>query len=80
MMTLPDPNTVPIWVVYRYPRDFPNHFVVRVQYPMPGFILVEPTACLYETEVEAHFDCEAKGLIYVARHPDDDFSIIGFWV
>ena len=71
-----------LWVVYRYPLDFPRHYAVRRQWVVPGILepVRDPVACLYDNVEEAMFDCEAKGLMFLERHAQDDPVIVGTWV
>jgi hypothetical protein len=68
-------------VVYNRPRDFPRHVVVREQVAeRDGTIKIAYTACLYDTLEEAMWDCDLAGLTFLARHPDDDATIVGVWI
>jgi len=70
-----------LWTVYCFPRDFAQHYVVRIHRVMPdGGQCVAPVACLYDTLEEAMFDCETKGLAWIGRQPGDERRIVGVWV
>lgn len=72
---------LPLWVVFRFPLDFPNHYVVRVQWACKsGQTDKEPIACLYGTLEEAMFDCEAQGLVWIGRQLLDEPQIVGVWL
>jgi len=71
----------PMWVVFRFPLDFPKHYVVRVHWatdpPTKDFA---PVGCLYDTYEEAMFDCDVKGLTWIGRHHEDEPQIVGVWM
>lgn len=68
-------------VVYQQPRDYPRHVVVREQWAKnDGTIDSAFTGCLYDTFDEAMAACEALGLTFLMRHPNDDPPIRGVWL
>lgn len=61
-MIAPHPNALPLWVVYEHPADYPQHFVLRVVWVVPGFVMAAFTGCLYDRWEEVQFDIESFGL------------------
>lgn len=73
-------NIVTLWVIYRHPIDFPQHYVVRPQTLVRGEM--EPRkhqcGCLYTTLEEARRN---MGDLYnLGRHPDDVPTIVEVWI
>jgi hypothetical protein len=72
-------------VVYDHPRDFPNHVVVRMQFPIstatqPDRVGAWPFACLYDRLDLVQRDYRAYGLTWLPRDPGDDPCIVGVWL
>lgn len=65
----------PIWVIYRAPRDFPRHWVIRVWYGETP----EPIACVCDTIGEAR-ECVPWGSVKLALHQEDDAAIFETWI
>jgi len=71
-----------IYVLYKRPRDYPQHFVVRGQTVAPGQLLAQPqpVACLYDTLNEACDEWNATGLYWMPRQQGDEPHIVGCWI
>jgi hypothetical protein len=73
-------GTLPMYVVYRRPRDYPEQYVVRIQRVSRGgvepdrepFALGPPLA-----DVRAALP---PGLYNLGRQPDDEPQIVEVWV
>jgi hypothetical protein len=65
----------PIYTIYRTPRDFPRHWVVRVWWGM----VPEPVGCLCSTIGEAR-DCVPWGAVRLPKDPQDDPVIFEHWI
>jgi hypothetical protein len=65
----------PVWVIYRHPKDFPRHWVVRVFYGETP----SPVACLCGTIGEAR-EQVPRWSVKLAAHPDDDAVIFETWI
>ena len=73
---LPD-NRLRIWTVYQNPSDYPEKFVARLwcNDQATGSIIIAPDLdTLHET-----LHVEYGGLHRMARHPDDDPTIVETW-
>jgi hypothetical protein len=72
---------LPIWVVYDHPRDYPHHYVVRLQWACAnGTIRAEPYGYLFVTLADARVWLEHQGLTRLQRFPDDDPVIMETWI
>jgi len=67
-----------MWVVYGFPRDFPEHIAVRRQAVCRGAIITASFAGIYESLQEARADLP-EGLVCLPRFPEDDPSIVEVW-
>ena len=67
---------IPLFVVYRHPSDFPDHFVARL------WELNQPTGVyeLAETLKELQAKLPVEGMLWIKRQPSDDPVILGTWV
>jgi hypothetical protein len=66
----------PLYVIYRFPSDYPEHFVVRCWYgPVPD----QEPFCLAPT-LEAARAALPPGLAHLARDPNDDPAIAEVWI
>jgi hypothetical protein len=67
----------PIWVIYDHPRDFPDHFVVRVVWGL----YMEPIPQLAPTLEAARRIARDGGASFcLARDPQDDPVIAECWI
>lgn len=84
-MTDPKPMTLdearkiypPLWTIYRQPRDFPYHWVVRVWFgeiPDPHHAL-----CLSLISAREYVQ-QAGGSFCLRRDPGDDPAIAESWI
>ncbi len=73
---------MPIFTVYDHPRDFPEHFVVRMHVIYPGEGKSGATLCAWTFgEFEwLRKALEEHGLVQTERHPDDDVAILEIWL
>jgi hypothetical protein len=68
-----------VWVIYRQPRDFPEHFVVAETIRSRSGDYPRPVGCLCETLDEAREQIP-PGLTRMNRHDLDDPVIVEVWV
>lgn len=75
---------MPAFVIYRYPTDFPEHYVVRVwsfdapePTPLPYVVL---SSSLAESRRQILRAAGARGLIPLPRSAMDDDKIVESWV
>jgi hypothetical protein len=67
----------PIWVIYDHPRDYPDHFVVRVAWGL----FHEPDAQLATNLVDARRIAIDSGASFcLGRAADDDPVIAECWI
>ena len=77
----PPPGSLTLYVVYDHPRDMPDYFVVRAQWPgTDGAIVRDPKAYGFVELENARRWLAQQGLTCLARHPDDDPVIIETWL
>jgi len=72
----PDPNHLPIFVVYDRPSDFPDHYVVR-EFRGPTVAL---SALTFDDLESARAHLAEHGLVRLDRHPSDDPKILETWL
>ena len=70
---------LPFWIIYDHPRDYPDHWVMRVQYSTGHGILVNPMAALCGSLAEAR-EHVPPGAIQIGPEPGDDPVIAGVWI
>src|SRR5262245_23548999 len=68
-----------IWTIYRHPRDFPEHFVVRAHVISKLGTFPRPVGCLCESLDEARRTLP-PGLTCLHRHEYDDPVIAESWL
>lgn len=69
-----------LFVIYRHPRDFPNHWVVRAQAVAPGGRVIAGTfGTLCDSLGEAREEIP-EGLACIGRMDDDDPAIYEVWI
>lgn len=70
-----DACTLPMWVIYERPRDFPNSFVVRL------WDMDRPTAqfCVGPS-LDVVRDLIPPGATQLSRHPMDEPQIVEVWL
>jgi hypothetical protein len=67
----------PIWVVCDRPRDYPDHFVVRVWFGL----VPEPRCWLFESLQQAREHVVLDGAsVRMGRAPTDDQTIVETWL
>lgn len=74
-------NILSMWTVYDRPTDYPNNFVAREWHIVAGD--TPPIArgvLLFNTLEELRADMEGRGLVALARFPDDDPKIVESWL
>jgi hypothetical protein len=70
-----------IWVVYDHPRDHPDHYVARAQRILTdGSLEVSGTAFSSPNLEDIRAYMEAKGLVRMERHDEDDPVILETWI
>lgn len=72
-------NFLPIYCVYDHPRDYPNHWVVRIQHPLPAKVVPSLHCYLFSTLDEARAWIP-PGLVHMVRNPDDDPVLTEIWL
>jgi hypothetical protein len=70
---------LPMWVVYNHPKDFPEGFIARLHLAVDGRTL--PTAAVQRAGTLAELrDLLPRGLVRIARNPQDDPVILETWL
>lgn len=72
---------LPMWVVYKYPRDYPDKFVARLhRWDAPSQNYV-PTgeAMVRDSLGEINEVLRNQGLTWLPRWAEDDPVIVGTW-
>ncbi len=67
------------WVIYRYPRDYPDKFVARRWEVWAGHILATDEMALADTLEEIR-EKIPPGLYCLGRFEDDDPCILEVWI
>lgn len=73
-------GTLPMYVVYRHPRDFPEQYVIRIHRVRSGG--VEPDAkpfALGPTLADLR-SVLPPGLTSIGRQPEDEPQIVEVWI
>jgi hypothetical protein len=73
------PNVLPVWVITKHPRDFPNHYCLRVQWATAFGIYYAPICGLYERLEEARFDVP-EDLFCIPHQPGEDPVIVESYI
>lgn len=71
-------EALPMWTVYRFPRDHPEHFVARMFFTLPQTM---PTnvAVIADTLDEVR-ETLPTGLVRIDRSPADEPHIVETWL
>ena len=68
------------WVIYKHPKDHPDHYVLRASYITDAHnIMVDPMAWKHKN-VEVLRAIVPPGLVKLERHEDDDPAILEVWL
>lgn len=70
-------ESLPMWVIYDRPRDYPDHVVVRKWLVREQ---AEPTPCTLHDSIEAARAALPPGLVCLPRDPHDDPFIVETWL
>lgn len=75
-------SELPMWVVTRFPSDYPQHYVARLNRWDEASKAYYPTGemILRKTREEIDLVMFAKGLTFLPRHPQDEPVILGTWL
>jgi len=82
-ITPPSPEEFDMWVVYKYPRDFPDHYVARLWRAAPGFDAMSADRDQYvlaDTLEELQEQLANAGRVCLERMPGDDPVIVETWI
>lgn len=71
---------LPVWVVYKNPRNCPGKIVVRCQIATERGIAPEARAFVYDKLSAARAPMRRAGLCQLPRSPGDDPVIIESWI
>jgi len=72
-------GAAPSNVVYNHPKDFPEGFIARLHLAVDGRTL--PTAAVQRAGTLAELrDLLPRGLVRIARNPQDDPVILETWL
>jgi hypothetical protein len=78
-MTAPSDETLPMWVVYDHPADYPDAYVARQH--VVGTSGNTPTNRVMVGELESiRTRLATQGLVQLYRHQDDDPAIVETWL
>jgi hypothetical protein len=71
--------TLPMWVIYDHPSDYPEGFLARLWETLPG---PTPTTCVATSaEAEAlRVELQAAGFVKCERSADDEPQIMEIWL
>ena len=69
-----------LWVIYRYPDDFPDHYVVRRHSVLPGGLHQVQRRCELAESLEQARRKVPPGLTNLGRSRDDDPVIVEVWL
>lgn len=70
-----DANKLNIWMVYKFPKDFPDKYVARL------FLLAQPTSTvLVEESLERIRERLPRGLCCLPRLDGDEPHIVEVWL
>lgn len=67
----------PIWVIYDHPKDFPDHFVVRIAW---GLIQSPIAQLAPDLETARRLVIEDGASFCLGRDPNDDPVIAECWI
>lgn len=73
------PNALTLWVVYKHPKDHPNHYVIRRQIVSKGQVQFDRHCFLFQTLKEVH-NFLPKCLTLLQPNPNDDPVIAEIWI
>ena len=83
-MTTTPKHALSLWTVYERPRDYPDEFVARrfTVGPHLGGTCAGPTDDVLRAAHLAALRAQllARGLVCIARHPEDDPCIVETWL
>lgn len=69
-----------VWVIYRFPSDFPNNYVVRPQCIDHNGEIIPNVACTLADSLEQARTCIPRGKQRIERSPFDDPVIVETWI
>lgn len=72
-------QSLPMWVIYDRPKDYPRHFVVRRHLAGAGVVTADTDCQLADTLEEAR-KLIPPGLFNLGRSPHDEAQIVEVWV
>lgn len=72
-------SALTIWTIFDRPKDHPEFFVVRRFTILAGKSIPDDEAHLAKTLEDAR-EWIPHGLVRVARHPEDDRSVVESWL
>lgn len=72
-------NPLSVWTVYEKPTDFPTMFVAR-RWEVIGPAAVATSEALFAYDLERLREQLPPGLVMLARHPEDDSTIVETWL
>jgi len=70
---------LPMWTIYEHPRDFPEHFVVRMHVADASGSRPAPYAVLCASLPEAREQVPCY-CVQMQRDPNDDPAIVELWI
>lgn len=73
-------DTLPLWTIYKHPRDYPEHFVARKWLIYPNKLMITEDV-LFRPDLESLQQImREKNLHRLERLPDDDPTIQETWL
>ena len=72
-------SALDIWVIYKKPRDFPGHFVLR-RWRVTGGGGAPEATCALALTLDGARELVPRGLVCTARAPGDDTCIVETWL
>jgi len=69
-----------VWVIYHRPKDYPDGYVLRCQYAMPGGTTEISKDAWFGDTLESLRAIVPPGLVRMSRHPNDEPHIVETWI
>lgn len=77
----PPPGTwMTQWVIYKHPKDHPEHYVLRATYISDAHNLTQDPMAWKHSKIEVLRKLVPPGYVRMDRHPDDDPVIAEVWI
>lgn len=71
---------LPMWVLYKHPRDFPDKYIARLHVLGSNGYAATPEVLVADELEEVRQQLDAKGLVRLERNENDDPVIVETWL